>query len=56
MNKFADIIDENQDELITLECEDMGKTYDEAVFDMNFTSQTIRYYAGLATHINGTSF
>ena len=31
MNKFADIIDANQDELITLECEDMGKTYDEAV-------------------------
>ena len=37
MNKFADIIDANADELITLECEDMGKTYDEAVFDMNFT-------------------
>ena len=34
----------------------MGKTHDEAVFDMNFTSQTIRYYAGLATHINGKSF
>lgn len=56
MNKFADIIDANQDELITLECEDMGKTYDEAVFDMNFTSSTIRYYAGLATHIQGQSF
>ena len=38
MNKFADIIDEHQDELITLECEDMGKTYDEAMFDMNFTA------------------
>jgi len=56
MNKFADIIDANQDELITLECEDMGKTYDEAVFDMNFTSQTIRYYAGLASNISGQSF
>lgn len=38
MNKFADIIDQHQDELVTLECEDMGKTHDEAVFDMNFTS------------------
>ena len=56
MNKFADLIDENQDELITLECEDMGKTYNEAVFDMKFTSQTIRYYAGLASNINGQSF
>ena len=56
MNKFADIIDEHADELITLECEDMGKTYEEATFDMNFTSTTIRYYAGLATHIGGSSF
>lgn len=34
----------------------MGKPYDEACFDMNFTSQTIRYYAGLASSISGTSF
>lgn len=34
----------------------MGKTYDEACFDMMFSSATIRYYAGLAQNLNGQSF
>jgi acyl-CoA reductase-like NAD-dependent aldehyde dehydrogenase len=56
MNRFADRIDQHADELITLECEDMGKTYNEATFDMTFCSATIRYYAGLAsTSIKGNS-
>ena len=29
----------------------MGKTYDEAMFDMGFTSQTIRHCAGLAVGV-----
>ena len=56
MNRFADAIDQHADELITLECEDMGKTYNEATFDMAFCSATIRYYAGLASSsIKGSS-
>ena len=44
---------ENADELATLECEDNGKPYGEAIGDVMFSSQMFRYYGSLAMNITG---
>ena len=55
MNKFADKIEANIDELVTLECEDNGKTYGDAFGDVSFCAIIMRYYAGLAMQNTGKS-
>jgi len=55
LNKWADKMDENMDELITLECEDNGKPYEFAQFDMYMCTMMARYYAGLAMEITGSA-
>ena len=56
MHKWADKILENLDEIVTLECEDIGKSRADATGDVMFSTLIIRYYAGLANHIRGESF
>ena len=56
MNKYADKIEENLDELATLESEDVGKIRENAIGDMMFSAMIVRYYAGLANNIHGKSY
>jgi len=54
LNKLADAIEANLDELATLEVLDNGKTMGEAVgADLSLTIQCYRYYAGWADKIQG---
>jgi len=54
LNKLADLIEANQEELAMLECLDNGKTYGEALgADLSLTIQCYRYYAGWADKIHG---
>ncbi|PID26229.1 aldehyde dehydrogenase family protein [Sporosarcina sp. P7] len=52
--KFADLLDENREELAQLEALDNGKPYEVALADdIDGTVQHFRYYAGWATKITG---
>ncbi|KAI3700203.1 hypothetical protein L2E82_44824 [Cichorium intybus] len=52
--KFADIIDENADELATLEVIDGGKLFGPVrYFEVPISSETFRYFAGAADKIRG---
>ncbi|ASK62339.1 betaine-aldehyde dehydrogenase [Virgibacillus phasianinus] len=52
--KFADLLDENREELAQLEALDNGKPYEVALEDdVDGTVQHFRYYAGWATKITG---
>lgn len=52
--KFADLLDENREELAQLESLDNGKPYETALTDdIDGTVQHFRYYAGWATKIFG---
>ncbi|MBP2258083.1 aldehyde dehydrogenase family protein [Virgibacillus alimentarius] len=52
--KFADLLDENREELAQLEAMDNGKPYEVALADdVDGTVQHFRYYAGWATKITG---
>lgn len=52
--KFADLLDENREELAQLEALDNGKPYEAALTDdVDGTVQHFRYYAGWATKITG---
>lgn len=52
--KFADLLEENREELAQLETLDNGKPYDIALADdVDGTVQHFRYYAGWATKITG---
>jgi len=53
LNKLADLIDKNADYLASLETLNNGKTIAEALFDVQCTSATFRYYAGWADKIHG---
>lgn len=53
LNKFADKIEQHADELVTLECEDNGKQYADAMGDCMFSAILMRYYGGLAMNITG---
>ena len=55
MHKFADKLEGHIDELVTLECEDNGKQYGDAFGDAMFCITLLRYYAGLAMDIKGSS-
>jgi aldehyde dehydrogenase (NAD+) len=54
MNKLADLIEENQEELAALESLDNGKPYRDAIAaDLPLTIKCYRYYAGWADKIHG---
>ena len=53
--KFAEKIEQHADELVTLECEDNGKQYGDAMGDCMFSATLMRYYAGQAMDISGQS-
>ncbi|XP_017752185.1 PREDICTED: aldehyde dehydrogenase X, mitochondrial [Eufriesea mexicana] len=53
MNKFADLIARDLEYIATLETLDNGKTYSNAVFDVQCSIDTIRYYAGWCDKICG---
>lgn len=53
MNKFADLITRDLEYIATLEALDNGKTYSNAVFDIEASIDTIRYYAGWCDKIFG---
>ena len=54
MLKFADLIDQNVDELATLETLDAGKLYNSIKnFEMPGVADTLRYYAGAADKTHG---
>ena len=55
MNRLAELVEKNREELAMLEVLDNGKTIGEARgADLALTIQTYRYYAGLADKIAGT--
>ncbi|HEY2705516.1 MAG TPA: aldehyde dehydrogenase family protein [Candidatus Dormibacteraeota bacterium] len=52
--RLADLIDENAEELATIETLDVGKPLTESQYiDMAVTSEVYRYYGGWATKITG---
>ncbi|KVH93921.1 Aldehyde dehydrogenase, conserved site-containing protein [Cynara cardunculus var. scolymus] len=54
--KFADLIDENADELATLEVIDGGKLFAPVrYFEVPISSETFRYFAGAADKIRGAT-
>lgn len=54
--KFADLIDENSDEIATLEVIDTGKPFQMArYFENSWSSETFRYFAGAADKIRGAT-
>ncbi|MHC0552812.1 aldehyde dehydrogenase family protein [Salinicoccus sp. CNSTN-B1] len=54
IHKFADLLEENREELAQLEALDNGKPYKVALEDdVDGTIQHFRYYAGWATKISG---
>ena len=55
LNGIADKIEQNADELATIESEDNGKQYEDSMGDTMFSAQVMRYYAGLAMNIQGKS-
>lgn len=51
--KLADLIERDTDHLASLESLDNGKPFREAVFDVQGSVQSLRYYAGWADKIHG---
>ncbi|GIN21541.1 MAG TPA: aldehyde dehydrogenase [Bacillus bacterium] len=56
LNKIADKIEENLDELATLEVMDNGKIKTEAEFDIADAASCFRYYAGLIMAPEGETY
>lgn len=58
LNKLADLLEKNAEDLINLECADTGKTYQQCSnLDFPGSVGTLRYYAGWADKVVGrTSF
>lgn len=55
LNRLAELIEENKEELALLECLDNGKVLGEArAADLPLTIQVYRYYAGWADKIHGS--
>ncbi|KAI3446976.1 hypothetical protein Pfo_003641 [Paulownia fortunei] len=56
MLKFADLIDENVEELAALDTIDAGKLYNLGkIMDIPSAAETIRYFAGAADKIHGST-
>lgn len=55
--KLADLIEADLDNLATLEATDVGRPYGEAFFaELPLVVDTLRYYAGWADKVTGTTF
>ena len=56
LHNLADILEKNAEEIITLECADTGKTVKQCSnLDLPVSINTLRYYAGWADKVLGTS-
>ena len=55
LHGIADKIEQNADELATIESEDNGKQYEDSMGDMMFSAQIMRYYGSLCMSIQGKS-
>ena len=56
LNRLADIIEENAEEITALECADTGKTLKQcSMLDVPGSIGTLRYYAGWADKVLGTT-
>src|SRR5260370_5605871 len=54
LNKLADLVEENKEELASLESLDNGKPYSDAMAaDLPLTIKCYRYYAGWADKVHG---
>ena len=54
LNKFADLLEQNQDEIVAIEMLDTGKTYGQALnVDFRNVVGTLRYFAGWADKVLG---
>ena len=53
--KLADLIQRDAIILANLECLDNGKPYNDAVFDINCSVDTLRYYAGWCDKVHGNT-
>ena len=51
--KLADLVEQNADELATLESLNCGKTITDSKGDMGGVVNTLRYYAGWADKVEG---
>ncbi|XP_055617236.1 retinal dehydrogenase 2-like [Toxorhynchites rutilus septentrionalis] len=55
LHKLADLIERDINVLANLESLDNGKTFGDAVFDMNCAIDTFRYYAGWTDKVHGST-
>lgn len=46
MLRFADLLEKHNDELAALETWDNGKTYEQAIAEVQTAAHVFRYYAG----------
>ena len=54
--RLADLMEQHGDDLIAIECADTGKTFKSCTaIDLPASVATIRYYAGWADKIHGTT-
>jgi aldehyde dehydrogenase (NAD+) len=53
LNKFADLLEKHAQEFAELESRDNGKPVQAALFDVSFSVDTFRYYAGWTDKITG---
>jgi len=53
LNKFADLLEKHSQEFAELESQDNGKPVHAAHFDVSFSVDTFRYYAGWTDKITG---
>jgi len=54
MNRIADLIDENLDDLAYRQVVEMGKTINQSRFEIQATADLFRYQAGWADRLDGT--
>jgi acyl-CoA reductase-like NAD-dependent aldehyde dehydrogenase len=53
IHKIADLIQQNAEELATIESTDNGKPFGMAMYDMMLSQEVLRYTAGWAEKIHG---
>jgi aldehyde dehydrogenase (NAD+) len=55
IHRFADLIEENMEEIARLEAQDVGKLVgDAAGFDIPFSAEAFRYFADLSVHVRAS--
>lgn len=55
LNRIADLIDENLEDLAYRQVVEMGKTISQSRFEISYTSDLFRYHAGWAGKLDGTA-